>query len=356
MILKRGGGRYRVRVYVGVDPVSGRKSYLDRTVRGHNAAKSLESTWKGEVARGRHSPTSRTLGELLDAWLDHAEHELAAKTVVEYRGYVRRTIRPELGDLELSKVTTHRLDVFYRKLRGRFAARTIRQIHAIIRRACRQGVTWGWLPANPAADASPGKVPHSELDPPDDAAVRAAIRAAGGLELSFGVLVRVAAATGARRGELVGLRWDDLDGATLTIARAVTSTGDVKETKSHAARRVVVDAGTVAALEEHRAERIRQAAVARALPVGYVFSDDLGATPWNPDKVSGLWRRLATGYRFHDLRHWRATSSLAAGIPVRQVAAQLGHRDTATTLRVYAHAVPELDDQAAEAIGVALDG
>ena len=137
----------------------------------------------------------------------------------------------------------------------------------------------------------------------------------------------------------------------------------VKETKTHAARRIAVDSETLDALDRRR-ERARQLAVACRLafkPDGYVFtSDPDGSRPLHPDTITGGFQRLCQragldGIRLHDLRHLHATQLLAAGVPVRTVSGRLGHANAATTLNVYAHFLEASDRQAADVIGGLLD-
>ena len=155
------------------------------------------------------------------------------------------------------------------------------------------------------------------------------------------------------------------DRFVVTIARGIVLGPDglvEKDTKTHQARRVTLDHATTEALA-----RYRQAAAERAAfcgveldSAGFVFTSDLGDTPWYPDSVSRRFRDLArdvgqSGVRLHDLRHYVATRLLTAGVDVRTVAGRLGHRNAATTLNVYSHFVPEADRQAADVLAGLLD-
>jgi integrase len=135
-----------------------------------------------------------------------------------------------------------------------------------------------------------------------------------------------------------------------------------KDTKTHQARRVTLDRATIEALSLHRQTAVDRATMCdvRFDEDGYVFTSDLGRTPWFPDSVSRRFRRLAldvglSGVRLHDLRHYVATRLLTAGVDVRTVAGRLGHRNAATTLNVYSHFVPEADRRAADVLAQLLD-
>src|SRR5690606_16923615 len=197
------------------------------------------------------------------------------------------------------------------------------------------------------ASASPPKLRKQEINPPAIGDTRDLLAAADDHDPAFGALLRVLAATGARRGEVCGLRWSDLDRATrtLSIKRSVASVSGgtvVKDTKTHAARRIAIDAATPAAPDAHRARSEAVAAGCRIelAPDGCMFtSEPDGSRPLHPDTVTGNFRRIThrlglAGVRFHDLRHLHATQLLAAGVPVRTVSGRLGHANAATTLNV----------------------
>ncbi len=154
------------------------------------------------------------------------------------------------------------------------------------------------------------------------------------------------AATGARRGEVCGIRWSDIDrGArTLSIKRSIASVPGgtiVKDTKSHAARRVSLDDDTIAILEAQR-DRVKHRVAMCQLPFnedGYVFTTADGSDPLHPDTITSGFGRIQKragleGIRLHDLRHLHATRLLAVGVPVQTVSGRLGHANAATMLNV----------------------
>jgi integrase len=135
-----------------------------------------------------------------------------------------------------------------------------------------------------------------------------------------------------------------------------------KDTKTHQARRVTLDQATAEHLALHRQAALEHSDFARVALAddGFVFTGDLGTTPWFPDSVSRRFRTLARdvglpGVRLHDLLHYVATRLLIAGVDVRTVAGRLGHRNAATTLNVYSHFVPEADRQAADVLARLLE-
>lgn len=362
-MIRARGKSFQVVVYAG--RVNGKDEYINRTAATYREAKALQRKLADEVAQGRLIGGARTtLEQLLERWLKHAEPKLAATTIRMYRSYAERLVIPELGAVKLSKLTPAMLDGFYAGLGERgYEPATVRQVHAIIRRALSVAVRWGWLGVNPAASADPPSVKRGARTPPDPAVARAFLAA---VDPELGAILRVAAACGLRRGELCALRWTDLDleRGVLVVSRSLAAPGgDVveKDTKTHQQRAIALDAGTVAVLEAHR-ERERADAEFAGVeldPAGFVFTTEPGR-PWHPDALGGRYRRAARAHgvkaRLHDWRHWSATYALDAGVPVRQVSARLGHASAAMTLDVYGHAIAPADRAAADALGALLDG
>jgi integrase len=174
----------------------------------------------------------------------------------------------------------------------------------------------------------------------------------------------LAASSGARRGELLALRWSDidLDRGALSIERCIVRVGDSlleQGTKTHQSRRISLDSGTITSLQLHYQQATERARLAGSTisSKSFVFSHTVdGSTPWHPDSTSRAFRRICeqagvTSVRLHDLRHYVATRLLTAGVDVRTVAGRLGHRNPSTTLNVYSHFVPETDKEAADALG-----
>ncbi len=313
-----------------------------------------------------------TFGELLDSWLDLVGDRLSPTTLDHYRGYAARYLKPALGTRPIRRITSRDLDRLYLAMsrdRG-LAPRTVRQDHAVVRGAFGQAVKWSWLATNPALTASPPPVRKHDISPPSPAAVGQLVAAAEQASPELAVFLRLAAATGARRGELCALRWTDLDldEAVIVISRNLIDPAGggwiEKDTKTHQARCLSLDARTVAILARHRAwsvERSMACGVGQASDA-FVFSDHPAATePWLPNTVTHRFMDLCrregvTGVRLHDLRHMHATQLLGANLDVRTVAGRLGHANAATTLGVYAHFLQARDQDAADVIGALLDG
>lgn len=371
--LRKRGDAWELRAYAGIDPITKRQKYSTKTFRGgKREAEEALARFVTEVSGGGQAAQDTTVGDLIRDWLDLAKAELSPTTARGYAWIVKTYITPTLGSVPLAKLRTAQLDRFYAKLRDEggqdgkpLSAATVRQVHAILRRALHQGVRWGWITTNPAAMASPPRVRSQEIEPPDPDMVIELIEVAEKDDKDFGCFLLLAASTGARRGELCGLRWKDVDlkAKALTIARSVVEGAGSKliekDTKTHASRRIALDAGTVRKLREHlaRCESRASACGVMLSESAHVFSADPdGDRAWAPNDVTKDFIRLRKKVgldtvRLHDLRHFAATRLLAAGVPVRTVSGRLGHANAATTLGVYAAFVEESDREAAKKLG-----
>jgi integrase len=370
MIYKR-GKRWRVIVYAGRDPITGRKRQKSVSVDTRAEAKQAEARLITEVGSGQHRATSnRTVAELLDRWLEWRQsvRPISPTTVATYRGYIDRSIRPTLGKLQLGRLDAATLDAFYAHLRkqggkgGRpMAASSVHQVHAILSGALNRAVVWGWIASNPARLASPPSIERTDLQPPavEDAARLLSVALAEDPEL--GLFLRLAVVLGARRGELCAVRWSDVDldqGEVLIAGGIVRVPGESlvdKATKTHAKRRVAIGTDTAELLRAHRLAQAKDAlACGTTLAANaYVFSHTPdGSTPINPDSITHRFRRLARRLgvrcRLHDLRHFMVTQLVAGGVDWRTVAGRAGHADGHMTLSTYAHFQQAQDRQAAE--------
>lgn len=374
--IRKRGNSWELRAYAGLDPLTKRPKYETRTFRGtKREAEEALARLVTEVSGGGHAAQDTTVGDLIREWFALARRELSPSTARGYEWIIKRYIAPALETVPLARLRPAQLDRFYAQLRDTggqdgkpLSAATVRQAHAILRRALQQGMRWGWIATNPAALASPPRVRAPQLAPPQPADVVRLIEEATADDPDLGCFLHAAATTGARRGELCGLRWEDVDfeAAAITISRnVVEGAGSAlveKDTKTHAARRIALDPGTAEVLT---AQHERMSSRAKACGVrlnrhAHVFSPDPdGARPWAPNDVTKWFiqvrkRAGLANVRLHDFRHFAATRLLAAGVPVRTVSGRLGHANAATTLGVYAHFVEESDREAAVTLGALL--
>lgn len=371
----RGPGVWELRVFLGQDAVTGKKQYRSVRFRGRKVDAETElarlvTEAASPFAQRRFATADVALAELIEVHLER--HPGSITTLAGYRSILDVHIRPTIGRLKLREIDPMILDRFYDYLLTdkKLSTSRVHQAHAVIRGSLRLAVRWGWLTRNPAIDASPPTVRRSAMTVPTVDQVALALAEAERIDPGFGTFVRVAAATGARRGEVCGLLWRhvDLDRSRVSFEQSVVTTTRegvvVKDTKNHSKRVVVLDEVTIGALARHRAEIVEQAQFFGTALVddAFVFSTEIdGSAPWRPDSVTHRWSALRTRIglptiRLHDLRHFQATMLLKAGVPVKNVSSRIGHRDAATTLNVYAHALEDADEASADLMGQVLPG
>lgn len=244
----------------------------------------------------------------------------------------------------------------------------MRLVHTLIRQVLADAVKWNRLARNPADSADPPSASAAksrEMQTWDRDQVRAFLARVGDDRLY--AAWRLAATTGLRRGELLGLRWRDvdLDAARCSIVQTVVDGSgkpEISKPKTERGRRsVALDAETVAALRAHRKA---QAAERLALGPAYqdnglVFCREDGAPIW-PRTFSRAFERHGEAaelpvIRLHDLRHTHATLALAAGIHPKVVSERLGHSSVGITLDLYSHAVPAMQEDAAAKVAALIE-
>ena len=369
-------GVWRLRVYVGRRP-NGSPIQLTKTLDlgggrsggGSRTADRELAKMVADVERGTVVLGSASFSELLERWLELCESLGRSPTTLrEYRRIADTVVIPELGSIRLSRLTASHLDALYAKLtaKGNKPA-TVRRVHALISAALHQAEKWDLVEHNVARKASPPPVRSEPAAAPSPEEVRKLVVAAEAIEPALGALLLVGALTGARRGELCALRWNDLDfeHRTVTIARSVYETEgggwEEKSTKTHQVRTIGMDDVAVAVFARHR-EAVGELATLLRLKVpnhAFVFSrSPVGSEPIRPDVVSKLTKKAAkvagVDTHLHALRHFSATQAIAAGFDPVTVAGRLGHRDSSVTFRVYSHVLEIRDRELASALGQVL--
>ena len=308
---------------------------------------------------------------LLGEWLPTVKGTLRPTTYASYKMLAEQHIIPRLGALELQKLSAGAINPLYTHLaehgrvrgEGALSASSVRRVHAVLHRACRDAVRWGRLTVNPVDAADPPKVSaeHSEKLPAWSGEQLAAFLKSVSGDRLF-ALWRLLAMTGMRRGEALGLQWSDVDmeAGTVTIRRSwipVEGVAQFSEPKTKRGRRTIaLDPVTLETLKAHAARQADEQGDWQEawLESGFVFTRENGE-PLHPWKVSKAFRdhlkaAALPAIPLHGLRHSYATLALSSGVNPRIVSARLGHATVALTLDVYSHVLPQADRDAAEAI------
>lgn len=364
-------GRWELRVPLAPDPVSGARRQRSVSLRGTRRQAERELVRLiADADSGRDTGTRATLSVLLEKWWEHKIGRLSPTTAREYKRLVDTRIRPDLGKRRIDSLTAADLDAYYLHLQrhGKLSPSSVRQVHAVLSGALGQAVKWRWLSSNPARDATLPAARKGGIDPPSPAKLRVLLRLAEEHSMEFGMLLRLGAMLGTRRGELCGLRWDDIDigAGTLVVRTGVIDVGGhiiEKDTKTHAIRPISVDAGTVKQLIRYRKQvddRAKLCGVDVAAHAFVLSESPDGTKPFRPDKATATFRALRAKAgletaRLHDLRHFVATQMIGAGHDIRTVAGRLGHANPSTTLNIYSAFLKEKDRAAADDLGHLLD-
>jgi integrase len=354
---------------------------LGRDAHGHRRRPSFTGRTKREVqqaiAAALHrreagmavgSPDRMTVAAFLQAWLqDAARPAVRARTFRGYETIVRFHLVPAIGAVPLSKLgAAHVQELLNSKIAGGLSPQSVRNIHAVLRRALGQAVRWDMLPRNVASLVDLPRAERFEAHALGADEARAILEAMRGDRLEG--LVTVTLAIGLRQGEALGLRWPDVDleGDTLTVRHALQRIDghlQLTEPKTARSRRTVaLPAFAVTALREHRRRQLedRLLAGSRWHEGGYVFASSIG-TPLDGVGVTHRFqaRLVAAGLprlRFHDLRHGAASLLMAQGVHPRVVMETLGHSTIAMTMNLYSHVVPALQRDAADRMEALLGG
>jgi integrase len=358
-IRQRSNGRWEGRLTVGyVDRRRIRRSVYGATRR--EVQEQLRTAQRDVDAGVMALGPRQTVATFLESWLDGtARHTLRPRTFLRYQQLVRRHALPSLGTTPLAKLTPQELSALYgRKLAEGLSPRTVQFLHAVLHRALKQALRWGLIGRNPADAVQAPRPKRAEVRPLSPVQARALLDAAAGDELE--ALYVLALATGMRQGELLGLRWADvdLDGSRLEVRHTLqrlAGSWSLEEPKTGKSRRSIRLAPmAVAALRSHRARQAQQRLLLGSAWPGHdlLFTNGWGE-PLDGRHLPGRSLRplLAKAglptIRFHDLRHSAATLLLAQGVHPKVVQELLGHSSIALTLDVYSHVLPTLQEEAA---------
>ncbi len=315
-------------------------------------------------------PTSerQTLGQFIEHWLsDVARQKLRASTYATYANHVHKHIVPALGRTPLQQLNPQQIQsLINQKLASGLAARTVADIHAVLRTALAQALKWNLIARNVATLVERPRIPQHQIRYMTPEQTRTFLEAIQGDRLQ-GLYV-TAISLGLRRGEALGLHWDDIDfdRGTLVVKRALQRVGgklSIVELKTRAAYRSInLPAFTLTALRSHRIRQLEERLVAgsRWQDKGLVFTTGIG-TPIEPRNYkrsfdAALKRAGLDHMRIHDMRHTSASLLLAQGVSPKVISEILGHARVGITLDIYSHLYEPMRQEAAAKMDSMLGG
>jgi integrase len=355
-IYKRKDGRWCAQV-----SLSGRR--VTKYAKSQKACRDWVKDILGKIEHGlTFDGTQVSLEQFMESWLAGKELSRRPNTVKNYRSYCSDYIFPALGKMRLQNILPSHLRQLYLRMQdeGR-GARTIQLIHVTLHGALKQAVKEGLIGRNPVDAVERPKVETQEFQIFTEEQVHAFLAAARNHPLV--ALYYLALTTSLRKGELLGLKWTDVDWqkGSLRVERQLQIEAGkgyvLVPTKTKAGRRTIkIGKGALAMLEahRHRQEALRAAAGDRWVETGMIFTTTIG-TYLDQTKVSrefkGILRENGLPeIRFHDLRHTSISLLLDIGTPVNTVQRRAGHSKASVTTDIYGHVMAHSQDEAAENI------
>ena len=386
-IRPQGDGSWEIKFDLGRDPLTGRRITKYVTFRGTKRKAQEELTrLLGQRNDGSYvEPTKMTVAQYLNHWLEaDIDRRVAARTAARYREIVEKNIIPKLGHVPVRKLTAVHIEAFEAELqregwvkarakqkvkegeeapiqekRG-LSAQTALHVHRTLSQALGHAVRLGVLFKNPARQVKPPRPPSREIKILDKNEITTLLNAAKAVGLYVPVLVAVT--TGMRRGELLALRWCDIDptAALLTVNQSlerIKGKFGFKSPKTKTSRRTItLPTITVQALRRHLREQ-HEARLKLGLgrdPRGLVFARPDGQ-PMDADTLTKAFRRLVasakvTPITFHGLRHTHISHLLMEGFHAKVVSERAGHAHVNITLGVYAAYIPSMQTDVARRV------
>ena len=361
-ITRRKDGRWEARYWAGAKR---------KTIYGRTRSEVAEKLAKVVADRNNgltYEAGSITLAEYLQGWLTDAVRDtVRQRTYERYEQIVRVHLTPAWPRMKLKKLTAADVRRLYRKkLDSGLAPRTVQYIHTTLHKELKQAVMDGLIPRNVAAAVKAPRPTKNEIRPLSPEQARTFLKAARGDR--FEALYVLAVHCGLREGELLGLKWDDLDleAGTLSVRRTLSETranGHIfVPPKNGKGRSIKLTTGVVEALRGHLKRQLEEIEQTGDLyrDQGLVFPTRVG-TPMNQSNLTSrsfkpLHKQagLPQTVRLHDLRHTCATLLLCEGVHPKLVQELLGHANISITLDTYSHVLPGMGDQTAAAMETAL--
>jgi integrase len=350
-------GKYKVQVTVGYD-AAGRQIRKSVTVNSQSEAVKTKTSLLNAQQKGTLvKPNKCKFGEYIKRWLTLKEAELKKTTFESYDYTCRKYIIPILGNVQIQKITTIQVnDYLTNKIKEGLSPRTLQKHRTILHGIVNSAIKEGFLSINPISNCRTLRSNSEEVKTLTPGEVKLLLETARNIRNAKGKnftqiyhIVKLALASGLRRGEILALKWDciNTEKGTLTVKEGLYQVkgGLLTDTpKSKSSRRTIsIDKGVLQELEELR------------IPDSEWIFHTYKGKPLSPMNVGRSYRKLLKdvdleGYRFHDLRHTHATQLIANGMNIKMVSERLGHNDISITLSLYVHSLPRQDQEAAERI------
>ncbi|MFD1335723.1 tyrosine-type recombinase/integrase [Oceanobacillus iheyensis] len=335
--------------------------------RGFKTKKEAEAAMveaKDAMNKGSYvEPSKTSYGEFMITWLEDKRTSVKESTYLTYKNLVNNHILPSLGNIQLGKITPRDIQSLYNsiKIDEKLSSENLRKVHTVINDSLNKAAKWSMILQNPAQLVDAPKVIKKEVEVWDQDDIKKFLKVAKGSRYFNAFLL--ALTTGMRQGEILGLRWKDVDeeNQTLSIVQTLSHKGQQLSVgaKSVAGnRRISIDENTLKELIKVKTTQKKEMIMNR--PVynednDLVIRTNTGA-PLSPRNLlrsfySCIEKAGVKNIRFHDLRHTHASLLLKQGVNPKIVSERLGHANVRITLDTYSHLLPNLQKETANEFG-----
>lgn len=366
------GDSWSVIVDLPRDPATGERRRKRITAATKQEAERQAIQVLAEIASGGFAEADAnkiTVEQYLTRWLESVNQTMRPASARRYSDLMRLHVMPYIGRVRLGKLTALDVQTLYarRKAEAGLSSTTLSNIHVVLHRALKQAVRWKLLTYNVTEQVDPPRklIPACKTWTQEQAAAFLGVAD----QDEWAALWRLALFTGMRRGELLALRWEEVDltrkvlSVTSTLSRGRGGVYEFGQPKSAAGRRsIAISDSVVKSLQKHKARQAETRLRVGALytDMGMVFATQEGK-PVHPNSLALRFNRLIAQakvpkIRFHDLRHTAATLMLANNVHPKIVQERLGHSDISMTLNRYSHVTMDMQRQAADVLDAAMGG
>ncbi len=361
---------WQITIELPKDPITGKRNRRYKSVDGtKKEAERAMHEFIREIEKGYYVTDSKTtIAEWIDTWLEvYIVPNVSPTTLSRYQGMIKRYIKPIIGHMQVQQLNTLAVQAWVNGLKTspasgkEMSASTIKHAYHVLKGSLDKAVLAGVIPRSPCTGIM---LPKGQKKPPvvyDEAQIKQLIEAAKGTEMEL--IIDIELCLGLRRGELLGLQWDNIDFEKnqIHVVRnrvVVDGKSTVKDPKTESSRRTVdVPVQLIQKLRQHKtkclANRLRMGQAYTVTDYVIVHPD---GKPIYPEYVSQMFTKLQKKAglpkcRFHDLRHLCASIMLMQGVNVKVAQEHLGHKDISTTMNIYSHVLPSVAKEAAQKIG-----